>query len=172
MATVGLQCKSKLSITMKGLEQYIWPYIISQGASIIILIIAWKKTRWARILFALLFFWASGTNMYIGIIKPGTYQLYADMAIPAYRNFINGWFSHYNYIMIPVIAAGQFLIAISILLKGWWVKGACIGAIIFLLSIAPLLVGSAFPFSITVSLAACFILRNDDKNYLWKKLKH
>ena len=115
------------------------------------------------------FFWASGTNMYIGITKPDTYQLYADLAIPAYRDFINGWFSHYNYIIIPLIAVGQFLIASGMLLKSWWVKAACVGAIIFLLSIAPLMVGAAFPFSITVSIAAWLILLNDDKNYIWKR---
>jgi hypothetical protein len=154
---------------MRGLHDYLIPYSVSQVASIIILIVAWKKTKWARILFALLFFWASGTNLYIGIAKPDTYLLYADMAIPPYRDFINGWFSHYNYIMIPIIAIGQFLIAIGILLNGIWVKLACIGAIIFLLSIAPLLVGAAFPFSITVSIAAFLIYKNDDKNYIWKK---
>ena len=154
---------------MSNLDEFLIPYIISQVASIIILIVAWKKTKWARVLFALLFFWAAGTNMYIGITKPDTYQLYADLAIPAYRDFINGWFSHYNYIVIPLIAVGQFLIASGMLLKGSWVKTACVGAIIFLLSIAPLMVGAAFPFSITVSIAAWLILLNDDKNYIWKK---
>lgn len=115
------------------------------------------------------FLWASGTNMYIGITKPDIYQEYADLAIPLYRDFINGWFSHYNYILIPLIAAGQFLIALGMLLKGWWVTAACFGAIIFLLSIAPLMVGAAFPFSITVSIAVWLILLNDDKSYIWKK---
>jgi hypothetical protein len=154
---------------MSSLDEFLIPYIISQVVSIIILIVAWKRTKWARVLFILLFFWAAGTNMYIGITKPDTYQLYADLAIPAYRDFINGWFSHYNHVVIPLIAVGQFLIASGMLLKGWWVKTACVGAIIFLLSIAPLMVGAAFPFSITVSIAAWLILLNDDKNYIWKK---
>lgn len=154
---------------MNDLDEFLIPYVISQVASIIVLIVAWKRTKWARVLFALLFLWASGTNMYIGITKPGTYQEYADLAIPAYEDFINGWFSHYNYIVIPLIAVGQFLIALGMLLKGWWVKVACAGVIIFLLSIAPLMVGAAFPFSITVSIAAWLILLNDDKNYIWKK---
>ena len=154
---------------MNSLEGYLIPYVVAQAASIILLIVAWKKTRWARVLFALLFFWASGTNMYLGITKPDTYQLYADLAIPLYRDFINGWFSRHNYIVVPLIAAGQFLIASGMLLKGWLLSAACIGAIIFLLSIAPLMVGAAFPFSITVSIAAWLILLNDDKNYIWKE---
>jgi len=154
---------------MIGLEENIIPYIISQIASVIILIVALKRTRWARWLFALLFFWASVTNMYIGITNPNIYLEYADMAIPFYRDFINGWFSQYNYIIIPLIAVGQIFIAAAMLLKAVWVKLACIGSIVFLLSIAPLMVGSAFPFSITVSIAAVLILVDDDKNYAWKR---
>jgi len=154
---------------MNGLEQYIVPYIISQVVSVIIIIVAWKRTRWARWLFAFLFFWASATNMYYGITDPNIYQQYAHMAIPVYRDFINGWFSQHNQIIIPLIAIGQFCIAIGMLLKGSWVKLSCIGAIIFLLSIAPLLVGSAFPFSITVSIAAFLIYKNDLKEYAWRK---
>ena len=154
---------------MNELDGFLVPYLISQAASIVILITALKKTKWARVLFALLFFWAAATNMYLGITKPDTYQEYADLAIPAYRDFINGWFSHYSYILIPLIAIGQFLIGSGMLLKGWWINAACVGAIIFLLSIAPLMVGAAFPFSITVSIAAWLILLNDDQKYIWKK---
>ena len=154
---------------MKDLGEFLIPYLISQVASITMLIVAWYKTKWARVLFALLFFLAAATNMYIGITKPDAYQVYADLAIPTYRDFINGWFSLCSYILIPLIAVGQFLIALGMLLKGCWVKTACVGAIIFLLSIAPLMLGSAFPFSITVSVAAWLILLNDDKNYVWKK---
>jgi len=154
---------------MEGLQEYLMPYIISQAASLIILIAAWKRTRWARWLFSMLFLWASATNMYIGLTDPDSYLDNARFAIPLYQDFINGWFSHYNHIIIPLIAVGQFFIAAGMILNGWWVKLACIGSIIFLLSIAPLMVGSAFPFSITVSIAAVLILINDDKNYAWKR---
>ena len=154
---------------MEGLQEYLVPYLISQAASLIILIAAWKRIRWARWLFSVLFLWASGTNMYIGLTDPDSYLDNARFAIPLYQDFINGWFSYYNHIIIPLIAVGQFFIAIGMMLHSWWVKLACIGSIIFLLSIAPLMVGSAFPFSITVSIAAFLILINDDKNYIWKK---
>lgn len=154
---------------MNGFDEYIIPYVISQVVSIIILIAAWKRTRWARWLFAALFLWASATNMYIGLTNPDSYLDNARFAIPLYQEFINGWFSHYNHVIIPLIAVGQFLIAIGMLLHGWWVKLACIGSMIFLLSIAPLMVAAAFPFSITVSIAAWLIFLNDDKNYIWKR---
>jgi len=71
---------------MQGLNEYLIPYTISQVAGLTILIVAWKKTRWARELFALLFFWAACTNMYIGLAKPDTYLLYADNRPAFYCN--------------------------------------------------------------------------------------
>jgi hypothetical protein len=70
--------------------------------------------------------------------------------------------------MVSLIANGEGLIAVGMILKGWWVKLACMGVIIFQLSIAPLGVYAAFPFSITVSVAAFFILRKNRLDYLWK----
>ena len=154
---------------MDGLQEYFVPYLISQAASLIILIAAWKRTRWARWLFSVLFLWASATNLYIGLTNPDSYLDNARFAIPLYQDFINGWFSHYNHIIIPLIAVGQFFISSGMLLNGWWVKLACLGSIIFLLSIAPLMVAAAFPFSITVSIASWLIFLNDDKNFIWRK---
>jgi hypothetical protein len=153
---------------MKGLENFLIPYIASQVISIIVLYVAWKNTRLARLIFTLMFLYAGCYNMYIGFMKPDEYLGFADMAIPLYRDFINGWFSNFNYILIPLIATGQLAIAVGMILNDNWVRLACMGSIIFLLSIAPLMVGSAFPFSITVSAAALLILRNDDMNVLWK----
>ena len=153
---------------MKGLENFLIPYIASQLISIIVFYVAWKNTRLARLIFTLMFLYAGCCNMYIGFMKPDEYLGFADMAIPLYRDFINGWFSNFNYILIPLIATGQLAIAVGMILNDNWVRLACMGSIIFLLSIAPLMVGSAFPFSITVSAAALLILRNDDMNVLWK----
>jgi hypothetical protein len=154
---------------MKGLDEFIVSYSISQIVAIAMLITAVKSTRWARILFAVLFFWACCMNTYLGIFAPDTYLDYAKFTLPFYRDFINGWFSHYNHIMIPAIAFGQLLIAIGMLLKDWWVKWACIGCVIFLLSISPLMVASAFPFSLIVSAAAIIILKKDTRNFVWLK---
>lgn len=154
---------------IKNIKQFWQPYLISQVFSIILVIVAWRSTRIARALFAILFLWASITNSYTIFTNPDAYLSYADMAIHFYKDFINGWFSQHHRVIVPVIAAGQLLIATGMLLKGWWVKWACIGAAIFLLSIAPLLVGAGFPFSLTVSFAAWLILKYDDRNYLWKR---
>jgi hypothetical protein len=51
---------------MKELDQYIIPYLISNGVAMVFLLAAWKNTRLARLFFVLLFLYASGYNMYIG----------------------------------------------------------------------------------------------------------
>ena len=88
--------------------------------------------------------------MYLGLTDPDSYLDNARLAIPLYRDFINGWFSHYNHLIIPLIAVGQFFIAMGMMLRGRWVAIACVGSMIFLIGISPLMVGSAFPFPITV----------------------
>lgn len=154
---------------MRNLDLFLLPYIISQCVALFILLLAWKKTHWGRMVFAMLFMYAGIYNMYIGFEKPDDYLGFADYALPFYRDFINGWFKHNNHIAIPIIATGQLMVATGMLLRGWWVKWACIGAIVFLISIIPLMVGSAFPFPIIVSFAAWLILKRDDREYLWKK---
>lgn len=156
---------------MKGLDQFLLPYIGSQVISLVVLYVAWKSTRLARLLFAAMFLYAGCYNMYIGFVKPDEYLGFADLAVPLYRDFINGWFTYYNYILIPMIATGQLAVAVGMVLNDWWVKFASLGAIVFLLAIAPLMVGSAFPFSLTVSFAAYLILRNDDMAYVWRPIK-
>jgi hypothetical protein len=153
---------------MDALKQYIVPYSISNIAAIFLLIVAIKKPKVARLLFALLFGWACWMNYTTAHNNPADYLAYADMAIPVYRHFINGWFAENITTMVTLISIGQAFIAAGMLLNNRWVQLACVGAIIFLMSIAPLGVGSAFPFSLTASLAAFFILKKDNLNYIWK----
>lgn len=155
---------------MKGLENqtYLLLYIISNVVALLILWSAWKRQRIARLLFFLLFIWASWTNWKTALNNPQFYTEYADLSfLNIYRQFIRGWFSEHVTEMVGFIATCQALIAVSMLLKGWMLKTGAIGAIIFLLGIAPLGVGSAFPFSITTSLALYLILKDRTNDYLW-----
>lgn len=153
---------------MDYLEAYIIPYLISNGVALLILWAAWRKPILARFLFFLLFAWACVTNFTMAWTNPNDYLLYSAMAISVYRDFIEGWFSDHIVLMVSLIAFGQGLIAIGMILRNQWVRIACWGAIIFLMAIAPLGVGSGFPFSITASVAAWLILRRKDLDFLWK----
>jgi hypothetical protein len=155
---------------MKGFENstYLVGYIISNIIGFVILMAAIKKPYLARLMFVILFSWASTANYTTAHNNPEEYLNYAHTAIKWYRDFINGWFSNHVTSMVTLIALGECLIAIGMMLHGWWVRLACIGAIIFLTAIAPLGIYAAFPFSITVSLAAFFIMKKNAVRYLWQ----
>ncbi len=153
---------------MENLQTYLVPYLISNGVALLMLWAAWKKPSIARLLFTVLFGWACWINLKTALTNPSAYLNYSSMAVGWYRDFINGWFSQNITLMVSFIAVGQGLIAIGMMLNKPWVKLACMGAILFLIGIAPFGVGSAFPFSITASAAAWLILRKQNLDYLWK----
>lgn len=159
---------------MKGLENatYLMLYIISNVIALLLLWAAWKQPRIARLLFFLIFTWASWTNWTTALQIPQFYIEYADLSfLGIYKQFIRGWFSDHITEAVGFIATCQALIAASMLLKGWLLKTGVIGAIIFLLAIAPLGVGSAFPFSLTASVALYLIIRYPFNDYLWINAK-
>lgn len=155
---------------MKGLDNstHLLLYCISNAVALLLLWTAWKQPRLSRLLFFLLFAWASWTNWTTALRNPQFYIEYADLSfLTVYKQFILGWFSDHVTESVGFIATCQAAIAISMLLKGWILKAGTIGAIIFLLAIAPLGVGSAFPFSLIASAALYFIIRNPANDYLW-----
>ena len=153
---------------MELLKEYLIQWTISNSVAILFLVVAIWKQKPARLLFALLFSWACWINYTTAHNTPEVYLEYALLTpFDFLRDFINGWFKEHTTIMVTLISFGQGLIAIGMLLKDWWVRIACIGAIVFLLSIATLGIGSAFPFSIIASVALYFILKKDNLNYLW-----
>ena len=158
------------SCKMKGLENptHLLLYIISNVVALLLLWSAWKQPRMARLLFFLLFAWASWTNWTTALNHPQFYIEYADLSfLNIYKQFIRGWFSNHITGTVGFIATCQAFIAVSMILKGWVLKLGTIGAIMFLLAIAPLGVGSGFPFSLFASAALYFILRSKVNDYLW-----
>ncbi len=143
-------------------------YMVSNLIGLLYLLAAIKAPKLARLLFLLLFGWAGWFNYTLCHKNPEAYLMYSQKSIHLYADFINGWFKEHITLFVSLIAIGQFLIAWGMLLKGIWVKLACVGVIIFLLSIAPLGMYAAFPFSIFVLLAAWFIIKKDNKDYIWK----
>ncbi len=143
-------------------------YLGSNIAGILMLIAAVKKPRLARLLFMLLFAWACYINWTTARSQPTIYLDYSNHALDLYARFIEGWFSKHITLIVSTIALGQGLIALGMLLKGLFVRLASIGAMIFLLAIAPLGFYAAFPFSLTVAAAAYIVLRRDDLNYVWR----
>lgn len=151
-------------------QQFLWiAYTISNIVALLMLWASWKRPRLGRLLFFLLFAWAAWANSSMAFHTPSDYLSYAQYAWPIYRDFIEGWFSQHIPPMVFVIAVGQVCIALGMLAKGWIFRLACLGGIIFLLAIAPLGAGAAFPFSLTASAGFWLLYRCGSERWLWER---
>ncbi len=99
-------------------------------------------------------------NWYTALTTPQAYLMYAETAIPLYQDLLNGWVGRNLEVIIPAIATCQLLIGAGMFAGGRWLAWGCLGIVLFLAGIAPLGVGSAFPFSVTVSVAAFLVYRH------------
>ncbi|MGI9626825.1 MAG: hypothetical protein ACR2QM_08320 [Longimicrobiales bacterium] len=136
-------------------REYLVPYLASNAIALSLLVTAFRKPVWVRWASVVIFSWAAWTNTRIALTNPLEYQGFAELAVfDLYRDFVSGWFrTHTAWLVVP-IAAGQLGIAVLLLLKSRLAHRAAVGcAVVFLLAIAPLGVGSAFPFSLTYGLA-------------------
>jgi hypothetical protein len=157
---------------MKGLENstYLLLYIISNIVALLMWVIAWRSARLGRLLFFLLFAWASWMNWTTAIHSPQSYMEYADLSLlNVYKQFIRGWFSQHILLSVGFIASCQALIAISLLMKGWILKTGIVAAIIFLIAIVPLGVGSGFPCTVMLAFGMYVLFHKPAQDYLWVK---
>ena len=146
-------------------REYQAAYIASNIVAVVVLALAFRRPNWVRLLTAGLFAWAFTVNAHTALVSPLDYQGFADLAVlPWYRDFIRGWFrEHTAWLLLP-IAFGQLTIAGLLLGSRKFQRIGIAGAMVFLLAIAPLGVGSAFPFSLTYSVALiAYYARSDRK---------
>jgi len=143
---------------MRIAAEFLWPYVIANTVALVMLVLAFWRPAAARWMGVGLFAWASVTNAVICLTEPWRYVEYATLTpFNAYREFILGWFGeHVAWVVLP-IAVGQMAIAILLASRARNLRWlGVVGAIVFLLAIAPLGVGSGFPFSVTCGLALFF----------------
>ena len=155
---------------MKALENqtYLIAYIISNVLAIIFLITSIRLRRLSRLLYVVLFGWASWANWNMAISKPHDYLSYADLTfLPVYKTFILGWFSEHILISVGFVATAQALVAIALMMKGWVYKLGLIAGTMFLIAIIPLGVGSAFPCTLLLELGLVMLRKED--SWLWQQ---
>ena len=127
-------------------QEYILPVIISNLVAIVLILTAIKWPRATRWIFSLIFLPAGIFNAYTALTDPQVYvEGYAQLAIPLYHDFILGFFSQHTTLIVLAIASGQLLAGLFLALQRPFFDLGVIGGIVFLLAIAPLGVGSAFP---------------------------
>jgi hypothetical protein len=141
-------------------------YLISNAIALALLALAFRRPNWVRWVSVAIFGWAAFTNWRIATTAPLDYQTFADLTqFAPYRDFIHGWFREHTAALLEPIAAGQLAIALMLIRNRQVTRRlAVFGAVVFLLAIAPLGVGSAFPFSITYGAALVVMLAGLDRD--------
>lgn len=135
-------------------------YMLSNFIAVLILYISIIKPVFGRMCMSLLFLGGAVVNTVISISHPQIYMTYADVAaLPAYEEFINGYFGSHITGFVLSIAVGQLLIGLALLWKGPLEKIALAGAVVFLLAIAPLGAGASFPCTVVLAIACLFLMR-------------
>ena len=146
--------------------EYKTAYLVSNAIALALLGLAFRRPNWVRWLSVAIFGWAAYTNWRIAVTRPLDYQTFGELTTSgAYREFIRGWFRLHTAELLLPIAAGQLAIALMLIVNRRITRRlAVVGAVVFLLAIAPLGVGSAFPFSITYSIGLLVMLHGLDRD--------
>ena len=136
-------------------DRYLVAYLISNAIALALLALSFRRPGWVRWASVAIFAWAAFTNARIAIFHPLDYQEFGNLTPWAmYRAFIQGWFREHTIWLLLPIALGQLVLALLFLRNTTTARRLAVaGAVLFLLAIAPLGVGSAFPFSLIYSAA-------------------
>jgi hypothetical protein len=143
--------------------QEVWiPYIITHAFSFALIFICWKLPKIGKVVWGIIFILAALFNMYLGNSNPQKYVEYGQHAGGLYQTFIYGPFSSYTSLFVSLIAFGQILVGIFLLMKRTFFLLGILGGIIFLIAISPLGIGSAFPSTLLMAFSLLLL-------YIWYK---
>jgi hypothetical protein len=139
-------------------QDYVVMYLSANLIALAILALAFWRPAAARWVWVAIFVWAASVNTITVAREPWAYLAYGALTPSAlYREFIDGWFSAHIQPFVLAIAAGQLTIAILLSRSGDARWLGIVGASVFLLAIAPLGVGSGFPFSL-IAIASLLVM--------------
>lgn len=131
-------------------QEYVVVYLVANAVGLGLLELGYLLPKVARWVWIAIFVWAATVNTWTAAIEPWVYLAYGGLTPSEwYQTFITGWFSRHIPAVVLSIAAGQLAIAILLAQQGRARRLGVIGACIFLAAIAPLGVGSGFPFSLS-----------------------
>jgi hypothetical protein len=152
--------------------EYLVPHLISILIAAAMAVLAHQRPSVGRGLYAALFLWAATVNVRIGLHDPASYQGFAELTLSStYRAFITGFFARHATEILLAIAAGQAAIGVGLLLRGAIPRFAAVGAVVFMLAILPLGVGSAMPSSLIWAVGAVWLARHEWRHTLFTDVK-
>jgi hypothetical protein len=133
-------------------------------AALVLVLVCWHWRPVGRLFFALLFLLAAQFNFRLAMTRPDDYLGFAPLAyLEVYRQFILGFFAEHTAVIVALIAVGQALIGALVLLSGRSLRLGLVGAIVFLVAVAPLGTGAGFPATLILAWAAGLLLMGQDR---------
>ena len=134
-------------------------YTITNLFAIVSALMAMRWPTIARVLFGSMFICAAVANSYIATSHPAAYLSFGELTLSGlYRSIILGPFAEHVQLYVLIIAACQLFIGIFTCYRGPLMTAAMIGGIVFLVAIAPLGEGSAFPSTLIMAIAFLILL--------------
>jgi len=135
-------------------SQDVWiPYIVTYCLTFALIFICYKWPKIGKVAWGIIFILAGIFNIYTGISNPQAYVDYGQHAVGLYQKFIYGLFSAYTSLIVSLIASGQILVGIFLLMKRKLFLLGIVGGIIFLIAISPLGIGSASPSTLLMAIS-------------------
>lgn len=147
-------------------KDYWIPYIITNIAAILLIIVCCKRPKTGKAAWGIIFILAGIFNIFTAVKNPQAYLGYRDHAVEFYRFFIDGVFSSFTIFIVSLIGAGQILVGIFLFMKRKLFLLGILGGIVFLVAIAPLGVGSAFPSTLLMAISLVLL------HIRYKKVRH
>ena len=149
------------------------PYIITNIVAVFTVISAMLWPTVSRVLLSTIFIGAFGLNLFTALVNPSAYLEFGEFSTSDfYRSIILGPFSSHVTLYVSLIAVSQLLIGVFISYRGKLMKIAMIGAMIFLIAIAPLGYGSAFPASLLMAMALVILLSRNIRFNVYEIIYH
>ena len=141
-------------------EQFMLPVIIANLLAVVVMLFSYHFPRFMRFIWGIIFIVAGIVNLITVVNAPGIYvDTFGPAAMDFYKNIIYGTFSKHPGVYVAAIAGGQIFVGALIWSRGFWYYLGLIGGFIFLLAIAPLGAGSAFPSTVFLAFGLIFMMR-------------
>ncbi|HYN10914.1 MAG TPA: hypothetical protein VES67_26260 [Vicinamibacterales bacterium] len=145
-------------------QQMFYAHWGSIVVALALVLMCWRWRPVGRLFFVLLFLVAAQFNFRLALTHPEVYVGFAPLAyLESYRDFILGSFARHTTVIVWAIAVGQVVIGVLVLLSGRPLKLGLVGAIVFLIAVAPLGTGAGFPATLILAWAAALLLMGRDR---------
>ncbi len=142
-----------------GIPDDMIPVIISNLFAIILIFICYFKPKAGNILWVIIFIAAGSYNIATAFKTPDIYvEAFGPTAVFSFnKNFIYGIFKSHTTFFVMLIASSQISAALFLLMKNKLYKFGIIAGIIFLIAVALLNTGSAFPSTILMAVSLAIL---------------